>query len=83
MIESNVLMSTKYLQFAKNVHWRATRIHFIGPTLFSLYVNDLPSTSDFETRLFADDTVLIMNDVCLSSLESKGNTEIIKVEKWL
>ena len=63
----------------------------LGPTLFSLYVNDLPSASDFETRLFADDTVLIVNDVCLcslelkvnSELESKVNSEIKKVKKWL
>ena len=55
----------------------------LGPTLFSLYVNDLPGASDFETRLFTDDTVLIMNDVCLSSLESKVNSEIKRVEKWL
>ena len=55
----------------------------LGPTLFSLYVNDLPNASDFETCLLADDTVLIMNDVCLTSLESEVNSEIEKVEKWL
>ena len=33
--------------------------------------------------LIADDTVLIMNDVCLSSLESKVNSEIKKGGKWL
>ena len=55
----------------------------LGPTLFSLHVNDLPSASNFETRLFADCTVLIMNDICLSSLELKVNNEIKKVEKWL
>ena len=55
----------------------------LGPTLFSLYINDLRKASDFETRLFADDTVLIMNNVCLSSFESKVNSEIKKVEKWL
>ena len=55
----------------------------LGPTLFPLYVNDPPSVSDFVTRLFADDTVLIVNDICLSNLESKVNSEIKKVEKWL
>ena len=52
----------------KNVDRLATRIHS-RPTLFSLYVNDLPSASDFKTRLFADDTMLIMNDACLSNPE--------------
>ena len=55
----------------------------LAPTLFSLYENDLPSASDFETRLFANDTVLIMNDFCLSSLKSKVNSEIKKAEKLL
>ena len=55
----------------------------LGPTLFSLQANDLRSASDFETRLFVDDTVLIVNDVCLSSVESKVNSEIKKIEKWL
>ena len=53
----------------------------LGPILFSLYANDLPNASDFETRLLADDTVLIMNDVCLSSLKSKANSDIKKVER--
>ena len=48
----------------------------LGPTLFLLYVNDLPSASNSETRLFANDTVLVMNDICLSGLESKVYSEI-------
>ena len=30
--------------------------------LFSLYINDLPKASRFMTRLFADDTALILSD---------------------
>ena len=34
----------------------------LGPTLFSLYVNNLPKITEFSVRLFADDTVMIMSD---------------------
>ena len=45
----------------------------LGSTLFSLglYVNDLRDASDFETRLFANDTVLIMIDVSCLALNQK------------
>ena len=29
----------------------------LGPLLFSIYINNLPKASNFETRPFADDTV--------------------------
>ena len=40
----------------------------LGFTLFSLYVNDLPKICEFNVRLFADDTVLIMSDRDLQNL---------------
>ena len=47
----------------------------LGPTLFSLYVNDLPKFTKFSVRLSADDTVLMMNDKNLNKLDKKANTE--------
>ena len=55
----------------------------IGPLLFSIYINDLPTASQFETRLFADDTALILTDSNLKSLNDKVNTELSKVGHWL
>ena len=46
----------------------------LGLLLFTTYVNDLPKISKFETRLFADDTQLILSD---------KNIKSIKVEQWL
>ena len=47
----------------------------LGPTSFSLYVNDLPKFTKFNVRMFADDTVLILNDKNLDKPNEKENTE--------
>ena len=51
--------------------------------LFSICVNDLPNASNFETRPFADDTALLLSDENLIALNSKVNSELLKVETWL
>ena len=56
---------------------------WLGPTLFSLYVNDVPTIPNFRVRLFADDTFLIMTSSDLKKLEKTANDEINKIEKWL
>ena len=48
-----------------------------------MYVNDLPNASNFETRLFADDTALLLSDENLIALNNKVNSELLKVETWL
>ena len=40
----------------------------LGSILFSLYINDLPEVSEFDIKLFADDTVLLMRDKNLQKL---------------
>ena len=34
----------------------------LGPTFFLLYVNDIQNVTNFEVRLFADDTLLYLSD---------------------
>ena len=55
----------------------------LGPTLFLLYVNDLPNVSKFETMLFADDTNLHLSNTSLQQLQIEVSREINKVDKWM
>ena len=55
----------------------------LGPLLFILYINDLPSQSDSTTRLFADDACLCFSDKDPFLLQTKINKELIKINNWL
>ncbi len=55
----------------------------LGPLLFLIYINDLPSASSFYIRLFADDTFLCAQNENISLLESETNAELVKVYEWL
>ena len=56
----------------------------LGPLLFLLYINDMSNISSvIDIILFADDTNIFVSDKCLSTLESRVNTEIQKISRWL
>ena len=56
----------------------------LGPLLFNLYINDMPSSAE---RLrfvhFADDTTVFMTDDDLPRLVSDVNSELAKLDLWL
>jgi hypothetical protein len=54
----------------------------LGPLLFLIYINDLPSASRFLINLFADDTTLQFSGSNLKQLESEANVEIINIMNW-
>ena len=54
----------------------------LGPLLFLMHINDLPSASEFSTTLFADDTCLNMFDANLELLQSRVNCELKKINNW-
>ena len=56
----------------------------LGPLLFLLYINDLPSVSKlFMPILFADDTNLFCNGPNLNELIEKINEELKLIYKWV
>ena len=55
----------------------------LGPTLFLLYVNDIQNVTNFEVRLFADDTLLYLSDKDSQTLEKNVNAELVRYSNGL
>ncbi len=54
----------------------------LGPVLFLLFINDLPSTSDARVCLFADDTSLTLSSPTVAELEQNIFIEANKLIQW-
>ena len=61
--------------------WSALRVHFRGPLLFLIYINDLSNNLSSTTKLFADNTSLfsVVNDVDLSEFHLNNG---LKKSEW-
>ena len=55
----------------------------LGPTLFLIFINDLPDCHAMQTLLFADDTTLLMSGPNILDLQNTINDELKNVKKWL
>ena len=56
----------------------------LGPLLFIIYINDLPSVLDVgHASLYADDTVIYCYGSSSQELTDKLNQDLVAVAKWL
>ena len=55
----------------------------LGPTLFLIYINNLPKISEIlQTQLFADDTIVSNIGSNIDALTCSTNEELIKLNDW-
>ena len=55
----------------------------LGPFLFLVYINDLPTCTDSKMALFADDAVLICHAKSKHTLKAKTEKELKNVKSWV
>ena len=56
----------------------------LGPSLFSIYINDLPGIlENSESSLYADDTNLSTSDEILSNAQQKLKKDLKTLGNWL
>ena len=60
-----------FLRTRSSFMWGTTRIYFIGPLLFLLYINDMPKAVLCELHLYADDTCLIFQHKDMKEIEKQ------------
>lgn len=55
----------------------------LGPLLFLIYINDLPTATLYPMTMFADDSTIIFNSDNVNTLECDINNNIKSVINWL
>ena len=66
-----------------NINFGVPQGSILGPLLFTLYINDLPNSSNLlHSVIFADDTNLFMSHKNEHVLKDLLNTELQKVNTW-
>ena len=66
----------------ENNNYGAAQRSTLGPLLFLIYVNDLPSFVNCIPRLFADDTCLVYSEKNQQRLTKIINADLQKISEW-
>ena len=66
----------------KSINVGIPQSSILGLLLFLLYINDMPNATSCNSRLFADDTCLIVCNSTLSGLKHECNREMQNLCKW-
>ena len=65
------------------VHVGSPQGSILGPLLFIIYVNEIPSTvNNCDISLYADDTVLFCSAKTIIELEQKLNSDVQNLSRW-
>ncbi|GFU03260.1 RNA-directed DNA polymerase from mobile element jockey [Trichonephila clavipes] len=78
----SVLVNHSYSPL-KNISAGVPQGALLSPTLFNIYVNDIPRTSFSTICLYADDTAILVQNANLQILAHQLHKHLARLEHWL